>query len=1263
MTNSPGLKGFLSLGLLVCLLAGCGQDAPPQTYTIGGTITGLKNPALELLAIYEFPDGSQSNEFITATANGPFSFTKALPSGTLYEVLAGPDPLALQSPVQRCDGANSAGATTGVIASANVDDIQIVCKDAYRVSGVVTGLENVPKSNASSANILVLNVDVAPATGWLNQPNIRDNGTFESEIFLLAGESYEVTVLQQPGDPTQTCSVFDGRGTIVASNVTNIRIDCTSFAIGGTVVGLSGTGLQLAISADPDPPPIGGPRPLLDVELLDISANGPFQFDLQLPDGAYYQVNIKRQPTNPPEGFARGLTEICRIENAEGYIAGQDVDNIRVICPEPKRAWKYYGNDQSRIGPPSVLWEDEKTGGVVDDIFDFNNALDGGMDFNRAGRYGNINPIFARYFNDDITHGAVHSSASGETFWTAVESARTGYGSRSAWLRSTWHFRKAAPATKLTFHLTHVNLFAENDVGPVNGLQPSFGSLFAGAFVVFEAYKVDPATGAPEQKSFYLNSGAVALDARADPIAERTRWDYDAFVSNTGLDDLWTRSDFEFVPNQDALGRGTGFVNLVRTIPVDIDLTDLAVGEEFIVDALAITQAWDSYTQEFGASMAYFRDPATFDPNDPDAGVGGMALIDAEGLALLDVPDGVEAPGEGSISPIGGCQDNAAEKSILEFDTAEYRVSERELLTRQIKVKRSGNPAGLVSANVTLTPGSAAENIDYVARDYLLRFGDFSVSPRIVDLSIIDDPDEEPDETLTLTLGNPGGCAIIGPQATATVVIVDDDAVAETYTVGGVVSGLAGSGLVLWESITSQQLDIATSGAFTYPRRFGNGSPYNVQVTAQPDNPAQNCTVTNGAGTINAASVANITVACTTLSASTGLDPAFGSAGKTVDSALSGAVDVALLGDGKVLVLSSDNKVSRYGADGLLDTGFGTGGYATININGPGRDFMTAFAVQADGAIVVVGYSKARLANATDDFVVLRLNADGTPDLNFGGQGTGIVLTDFALATDRATDVLIQPDGAIVATGHAQVLAAQGNDFAAVRFDSTGALDASFGNGGKVSTDIAGQTDLAYAAALQADGSILVGGRVADSGGADPDFGLVRYSANGQLDASFNGSGILIDSTNYWDEVRDLLAQPDGRIVAVGYAGIGVPSLVMRRYNSDGSRDNLFGTSGSGEVLDDSLYYGSVHGSAAALEVDGDIVVVGTGNSDFAIARYDPLGQRDNGFDSDGLLSIDFFGGLDDARAVAIQPDGKIIAAGEIRNGVSAELGLVRVVP
>ncbi len=148
--------------------------------------------------------------------------------------------------------------------------------------------------------------------------------------------------------------------------------------------------------------------------------------------------------------------------------------------------------------------------------------------------------------------------------------------------------------------------------------------------------------------------------------------------------------------------------------------------------------------------------------------------------------------------------------------------------------------------------------------------------------------------------------------------------------------------------------------------------------------------------------------------------------------------------------------------------------------------------IQDNGKIVVAGYSW----QIFPDFALWRYNADGTPDVSFGG-GDGVVLTDFG-GTDVARAVAIQVDGKIVVAGNSNA------DCAVARYNVHGSLDTSFDADGRVTTDLFGGADNCLDMAIQPDGKIVLSGN-ADNGATGVDYALVRYNADGSLDLPFGG--------------------------------------------------------------------------------------------------------------------------------------------------------------
>jgi uncharacterized delta-60 repeat protein len=259
-------------------------------------------------------------------------------------------------------------------------------------------------------------------------------------------------------------------------------------------------------------------------------------------------------------------------------------------------------------------------------------------------------------------------------------------------------------------------------------------------------------------------------------------------------------------------------------------------------------------------------------------------------------------------------------------------------------------------------------------------------------------------------------------------------------------------------------------------------------------------------------------------------------------------------------------------------------------------------------------------------------------DLDPTFDGDGKVRTDFIQGLDISNAVAVQADGRVVAAGRAGPPPNAGpSDFALARYNSNGSLDPTFDGDGKVTTDFGGGGDEARAVAIQGDGKIVAAGS-----GVFGSLALARYNADGSLDPTFDGDGRV--TTSGLGAGLALAIQGDGKIVAAGFGG---GDFTLARYNPDGSLDPTF--DGDGMVTTD--FAGSTdRANALAIRGDGRIVAAGfalvSGTDDFAVARYNSDGSLDPTFDGDGKVTTDFGGTVDQARAVAIQGDGKIVAVG-----------------
>jgi uncharacterized delta-60 repeat protein len=341
-------------------------------------------------------------------------------------------------------------------------------------------------------------------------------------------------------------------------------------------------------------------------------------------------------------------------------------------------------------------------------------------------------------------------------------------------------------------------------------------------------------------------------------------------------------------------------------------------------------------------------------------------------------------------------------------------------------------------------------------------------------------------------------------------------------------------------------------------------------------------------------------------------------------------------------------------ADGELDPSFGNGGIVMTDFSNS-TDLANAVALQLDGKLVVAGTTYTDNDFSDEDFAIARYNADGTLDASFGNNGR--VTTDFPNLAAVISAVLVQPDGKIVVAGGAYPLFTFAGDFKVARYNPDGSLDYSFGIGGIVTTIFPGDGSYAFALALQSDGKIIAAGTdfVDFNPGdmSDTDFALARYNPDGSLDTTFGNAGtVTTDFLGAEDDVFSILIQPDGKIVAVGSANSPVDfyDFAAARYLSNGTLDTTFGTGGKMRV--DFGNQDMDIASDAALQPDGKIVAAGTTvfdfgvEQDFALTRFNSNGTVDTTFGTGGLLLIDFDSFAQSANAVLIQPDGKIITVG-----------------
>nr|HMT27689.1 T9SS type A sorting domain-containing protein [Bacteroidia bacterium] len=285
---------------------------------------------------------------------------------------------------------------------------------------------------------------------------------------------------------------------------------------------------------------------------------------------------------------------------------------------------------------------------------------------------------------------------------------------------------------------------------------------------------------------------------------------------------------------------------------------------------------------------------------------------------------------------------------------------------------------------------------------------------------------------------------------------------------------------------------------------------------------------------------------------------------------------------------------------------FGTNGMETPEISA-GDDFAYAIVEQPDHKIILAGTALDN--NAYNAPVVVRLNENGSIDSTFGINGVATITPIFI--DNELTSVVLQPDGKIVVSGHLDQGLTGGGQFSfeilTARFDTNGVADNTFGTNGVATTAIGGLVDDAFGLQVTPTGNILVSGFT-----TLPNFSydavLLQYDSTGTLDPNFGNQGIVQYNYGDMDVAFDVEVQNDGNILIAGIAGAFVPAdndFMLSRYTSNGVLDSTFGTNGV-SITPLSPQYDEAE--AMALQADGKIVLAGKSNNgvqnDIAVARF-----------------------------------------------------------
>jgi uncharacterized delta-60 repeat protein len=376
--------------------------------------------------------------------------------------------------------------------------------------------------------------------------------------------------------------------------------------------------------------------------------------------------------------------------------------------------------------------------------------------------------------------------------------------------------------------------------------------------------------------------------------------------------------------------------------------------------------------------------------------------------------------------------------------------------------------------------------------------------------------------------------------------------------------------------------------------------------------------------------------------------------------------DVKIMADGKIVavgttydaVYAADMQVTRLLNDGTYDPAFGTNGVFRYHLGYETGGY--ACQVKDNGSILVAGISM-------DDFggfamLLLQITDKGELDTTFGEDG--IAYYDYGPGEDIAYALALQEDDKILLAGHIT-----NDDFrhvpAVVRFTEEGLVDSTFGEDGLATIPVT-ETDNEFAGVqVQPDGKIVAAGHISN-GLSWFSLLMARFDENGVPDATFGTDGIInMDIGNVDDEFFDLRLTSSGDIIATGFTttqGDFNFHLLVMKFDENGDLVPEFGEEGM--VIWGETSYNV--GYAMEILPDDKIVVAGSSgekapmDSDWGIWKFNSDGSFDETFGNNGIVTTDATGEFDEALGIAVQEDGKLVAAGKFRMENNINFGVIR---
>ena len=946
-------------------------------------------------------------------------------------------------------------------------------------------------------------------------------------------------------------------------------------AAGGTVLGPNGSKVEI---------PSGALAAVTQIAVAQSSANAPplpagltpiGQMFAFTPHGTTFAVPVTVTMPFNPASVPAGLTPALYKTNAQNQWV--KVANATFGASSVSGQVTSFSDFQTVTEPPDL------SSGVVVRSYTFSDLINngvgplGGQTLNKGSPIPRNNfdlidrhefgpadfdsgfPFFdgTRLESDDIAHGIVASAADGKTIQVATEAPKANanvldevVGSETELIQRQSFIKEEEDATLIfTMPLARIETHDDN-ISQARPCEPFDTCDFIRGELNFE---VKAFTGSTE---FFNLSSIASVNGFAQHWRPSARTVIGSSVP------FWNIGDFQFLvtPGPNVATGSQAVLSLSKPLTFSVDLSSLNVGQAFHIRIKATAYAHNRLggppSERPTGAGAYIN------LEDPSGSGGGGSLFLTSGLKEIDPPAEDFDPPPVPIPPLP-CGSNPG-AGVLQFSAATYSTPERDA-PPTVTITRTGGSSGRVSATFTTIGGTATGDSDFEPVNMTVIFADGDSEPRVVEIPILEDPDAEGDETVELELSQPGGCVQLGPQNTAILTIEDDDAPPQP---SGLDASFGGDGKVTLEgfggdrsgmAVQSDGKVIMVGGTFTdwimarfkadgsLDQDFGddgkvttfmsNAQEESLAVTIQRD------------GKIVVAGYTGLFIALARFKGDGTPDNTFDGDGKVISNVAGRAFAVAIDSNDRIVVAGdaprssgadfSDFIVARFSPNGSIDPTFGGGdGFTVTDIGGVSNE-AHGLEVLADNSILVSGFaplvvsqSGSQPTQSAPFGAVVRYQANGVPDPAFGVGGI------VALPGDNVgRGMAVQSDGRIVLAGSIDlaVFPATNKQFALLRLLANGALDGSFGTGGRVQTSFTDRGDAALGVALQSDGRIVAAG--VSSSQLNSNFAVARYESDGDLDTTFNVDGKLtIDFFGSTDIAENVAIQANGKIVLGGLA-------------------------------------------------------------------------------------------------------------------------------